>query len=185
MRIIAGKGKGTKLFTKKGNTTRPTADRVKEALFSIISDKILGAEVLDLFGGSGALGLESLSRGVSFVTFCDNDRESINIIKQNIEKTKNVIGESAALYHIDGEDFLEKTDKEFDLIFLDPPYGYNIEKILNIIHEKNIIKSTGLIIYETEINIEEFENYIIIDKRKYGRPYVIFLKHKRGNDGSI
>lgn len=179
MRIIAGKGKGTKLFTKKGDTTRPTADRVKEALFSIISDKILDAEVLDLFGGSGALGLESLSRGASFVNFCDNDKKSIEIIKKNIEKTNNKLGENTEVYYLDAVDFLNKANKTYDIIFLDPPYGYNINNILKIIYEKQILNKSGIIVYETEININEFEDFVIIDKRKYGRPNIIFLKDKR------
>lgn len=179
MRIIAGKGKGTKLFTKKDDSTRPTADRVKEALFSIISEEILDAEVLDLFGGSGALGLESLSRGASFATFCDNDKESINIIKKNIEKTHNEIGKNVNIYHIDAEEYLLKTDKTFNIIFLDPPYGYNINNILKIIYERELLKKSGTVIYETEVEVNEFENFVIIDKRKYGRPNIIFLKSKR------
>lgn len=179
MRIIAGKGKGTKLFTKSGNTTRPTADRVKEALFSIIGDSIQDAEVLDVFAGSGALGLESLSRGASFVTLCDNDAESIDILQKNIEKTKNRLNENVSVFHMDAEKLVKSTDKIFDIIFLDPPYGYNIDKILKIIYERELLKSSGIIVYETEQNIEEFENFVVVDKRKYGRPYVIFLKDKK------
>ena len=179
MRIITGKGKGIKLFTKKGETTRPTSDRAKEAIFSIISEKIIDSEVLDLYAGSGALGLESLSRGASCATFCDNDKESIEIIKKNITKTHNEIGKNAELYYIDAVDYLKTTEKKFDLIFLDPPYEYNIEKILKIIKDKEILKASGLIIYETEIDFEEFKDFTIIDKRKYGRPYIIFLEEKK------
>lgn len=179
MRIIAGKGKGTKLYTKEGNSTRPTSDRAKEALFSIIAEKVVDSQVLDLFGGSGALGLESLSRGAVFATFCDNDKEAINIIKKNIEKTKNKIGINTDIYHIRAEDFLNKINKRFDIIFLDPPYGYNIYNILKIIHEKQILNINGIIVYETEVNIDEFEDFVIVDKRKYGRPNIIFLKDKR------
>lgn len=179
MRIITGKGKGIKLFSKKGNTTRPTADRVKEAIFSIISENIRDSEVLDLFAGSGALGLESLSRGASFATFCDNDKESISIIEKNIIKTHNEIGKNVELNYTDAVDFLKNTNRRFDLIFLDPPYEYNIEYILEVIKEKEILKPTGIIIYETEKNIEEYNDFIILDKRKYGRPYIMFLKEKK------
>ena len=185
MRIITGKGKGTKLFTKKGNSTRPTSDRAKEAIFSIISDEIIEAKVLDLFAGSGALGLEALSRGASFAVFCDNDKESIEIIRKNIIKTQNKANENTKLYHIDAIKFLEKNNEKFDLIFLDPPYGYEIENILEIIQKNKILKDSGLIIYETEDDVKEFKDFIIIDKRKYGRPYIIFLENKRGNNGSI
>lgn len=179
MRIIAGKGKGTKLFTKEGDSTRPTADRVKEALFSIIGDEIIDKVVLDLFGGSGALGLESLSRGASFVTFCDNDKIAINIIKKNIEKTHNELGKNTEVYYINAEEFLKNTHKVFDIIFLDPPYGYNIKEILKIIHKKKILNTNGTIIYETEVDIKSFDDFVIVDKRKYGRPNIIFLKDKR------
>ena len=89
MRIIAGKNKGTKLFTLDGINTRPTLDRVKEPLFSIINFDLPDSMVLDLFSGSGALGLEAISRGAKYAYLCDNSRDAIKIIKQNIEKTKN------------------------------------------------------------------------------------------------
>ena len=89
MRIIAGKNRGTKLYTLDGDDiTRPTLDRVKESLFNIIMQYLEGSNVLDLFAGSGALGLEALSRGANEVTFCDNSIKAINVIKNNIEKTR-------------------------------------------------------------------------------------------------
>ena len=179
MRIISGKGKGTKLITKKGNTTRPTADRVKEAIFSIISEKIVDSEVLDLYAGSGALGLESLSRGASFVTFCDNDKESISIIKKNIKKAHNEIDKNVNVKYIDALRFLKTTDKKFDIVFLDPPYDYNMEKVLKTIFKEKILKPLGIVIYETEKDLKEFDEFMIIDKRKYGRPYIIFLEEKK------
>lgn len=179
MRIISGKGKGTKLITKKGDTTRPTADRVKEAMFSILSEKIVDSEILDLFAGSGALGLESLSRGASFVTFCENDKESIAIIKKNIEKTHNEIDTNTNVYYIDAVRFLKTTDKKFDIVFLDPPYEYSIDKVLKTIFEEKILNPSGIIVYETEKDFEDFKEFMIIDKRKYGRPYIIFLEEKK------
>ena len=87
MRIISGKARGTKLYTLEGENTRPTLDRVKESIFSIIQGKIEGAKILDLFSGSGAIGLEFLSRGAEKAILCDKSKEAVNIIKKNIEKT--------------------------------------------------------------------------------------------------
>lgn len=178
MRIIAGKGKGTKLFTKSGNTTRPTADRVKEALFSIIGDSIQDAEVLDVFAGSGALGLESLSRGASFVTLCDNDAESIDILQKNIEKTKNRLNENVSVFHMDAEKLVKSTDKIFDIIFLDPPYHENlITPSIKIILENNLLNKDGIIVcefIEEEINCD----LKLIKEKKYGNKTIRIYKNE-------
>ena len=106
MRIISGKARGTKLYTLEGENTRPTLDRVKESIFNIIQNEIEGAKILDLFAGSGAIGLEFLSRGAEKAVLCDNSKEAINIIKKNIEKTH--MGNQAYLINADFESCLEK-----------------------------------------------------------------------------
>ena len=181
MRIISGKARGTKLYTLEGENTRPTLDRVKESIFNIIQSEIEGSKILDLFAGSGAIGLEFLSRGAESVIFCDNSKEAINIIKKNIEKT-HMEGKAQVL-NLDFEKCLENNAKEkFDIIYLDPPYNTNyIYKAINKILELNIAKEKCLIIIETddekrieqEIKNTEIE---IVDKRKYGRATIIFLK---------
>ena len=126
MRIISGSAKGTKLYTLEGDATRPTLDRVKEPLFSIIQHYIVGANILDLFAGSGALGLEALSRGADKAILCDYSRKAVNIIKQNIEKTK--LTEKTEVWNMDYKKALEKlkdNSQKFDIIFLDPPYRKN------------------------------------------------------------
>ena len=122
MRIISGKARGTKLYTLEGTNTRPTLDRVKESIFNIIQGNIENATVLDLFAGSGAIGLEMLSRGAKKAVLCDNSKEAVGIIKKNIEKTHSQ--EKAEIYNSDFETCLEKIkNQKFDIIYLDPPYA--------------------------------------------------------------
>ncbi len=182
MRIISGTAKGTKLYTLEGLETRPTLDRVKEALFNIISNEIIDAKVLDLFSGSGAIGLEFASRGAKQVYLCDKSREACEIIKKNIEKThlKEKVkllnsGFIKAIKELNGE--------KFDIIYLDPPYKTNFIKlsIYELIKNENLTEDT-LIIAETDEKekilkeIEEINHIEIIDTRKYGRANIIFLK---------
>ena len=183
MRIISGKARGTKLYTLEGDNTRPTLDRVKESIFSIIQSKIEGARILDLFAGSGAIGLEFLSRGAEKAVLCDNSKEAINIIKKNIEKTH--MEKQVYLINLDFENCLEKLKNEqFDIIYLDPPYAtdYIYIAIQNII-KLNMVTEESLIIIETddEKRVEkEIKNIDIeiVDKRKYGRATIIFLRKR-------
>ena len=182
MRIISGTARGTKLFTLSGNDiTRPTLDRVKEALFSSIQVQILDANVLDLFAGSGALGLEALSRGARKAVFCDHSKEAIEIIKQNIIKTH--MTEQAEVVMSDYKELLTKTQEEYDIIFLDSPYAsdYDIEA-LDIINSNNILAKDGIIIVETdsEKRIEDISklSFNILKIRKYGRVKLVFLNRK-------
>ena len=181
MRIISGKARGTKLYTLEGTNTRPTLDRVKESVFNIIQSKLEDAVVLDLFAGSGAIGIEALSRGASKAILCDKSKEAIEIIKKNIEKTH--MNEKAQIFNLDYETCLEKVKNEkFDIIYIDPPYETDyIYKALQKIKALNITKEESLIIIETddEQRIEkEIQNINIeiVDKRKYGRATIIFLK---------
>lgn len=186
MRIISGKARGTKLYTLEGENTRPTLDRVKESIFNILQGKIEGAQILDLFSGSGAIGLEFLSRGAERAVLCDKSKEAINIIKKNIEKTH--MEKRVQVINTDFENCLEKLKNEqFDIIYLDPPYKttyilQSLEKIIQL----NIAKKESQIIIETD-DVERIEKEIenlnieIIDKRKYGRATIIFLHLKNEN----
>ena len=139
MRIISGTARGTKLFTLTGDNTRPTLDRVKESLFNIINRKIYEAKVLDLFAGSGAIGLEFASRGAEKVVLCDNSKEAINIINKNIEKTH--LKEKVELIKSDAIIALEKLKNEkYDIIFLDPPYNSQlIEKTVEKVFSQDML----------------------------------------------
>ena len=183
MRIIAGEVKGKKLMTLEGMATRPTLDRVKEALFNIIQFNLEGANVLDLFAGSGGLGIESLSRGADYCVFCDNSYEAIKVINQNIKNTK--YENKAAIINKDYILALKKLSKEeykFDIIFLDPPYSSDFDvKALNQIIELDLLKDDGIIIIETdnkkkENEILKNEKIDIHDKRQYGRVLLIFVR---------
>ena len=184
MRIISGTARGTKLYTLDGTEiTRPTLDRVKESIFNIIQNQIEDANILDLFSGSGAIGLEFLSRGARKAVLCDKSKDAIKIIQKNVEKTH--MENKAKIINCDFEKCLEKLQNEiFDIIYIDPPYKTNyIEKSLKQIIESKIASEDSLIILETDEEeriIKEIENIKveIIDKRKYGRATVIFVKKK-------
>lgn len=182
MRIISGKARGTKLFTLDGENTRPTLDRVKEPLFSILTNEIPDAKILDLFAGSGALGIEALSRGAEHAVLCDNSRESIKVINNNLAKTK--LDTYAEIINEDFKKCLKKLQgRKFNLIFLDPPYeSENIEIAIKQILELDLLTEDGLIVAETDRAeiIEKIKNIDISikDIRHYGRVILIFLERK-------
>lgn len=185
MRIISGTARGTKLFTLEGLDTRPTLDRVKEPLFNIINFDLEDAVVLDLFAGSGALGLEAISRGAKKVFLCEKNRNAANIVEKNIEKTK--FQDQAILIRNDFEkaiSFIEQLNEKIDVVFIDPPYKTDlIKKSLEKILNSDILNDDFIIIAETDeperilkdINIL---NINVFDTRKYGRVSLIFLNRK-------
>ena len=185
MRVISGTAKGTKLNSIESLSTRPTLDRVKEPLFSIIQNYIEEANVLDLFAGSGALGIETLSRGASKCIFCDKSYDSIKILKQNLEKTR--LEEKSIIINKDYKKCIENIKQEkFDIIFIDPPYKMNIAvDSIKLILKYNLFAKDGIIILETDeeqrdLNELELINELEVkDVRKYGRVRLIFL-HERG-----
>lgn len=175
MRIIAGKHRGKVLATFEGIGVRPTPDRVKESLFQILSGHIVGARVLDLFAGSGALGLECLSRGAREVVFNDSSKESVALLKKNLAACK----ESGEVHSLDFAACLKTLSGEFDLIFCDPPYRLDLsDTILNLICERGLLKRDGLVVYESEREISIPETFTLADKRTYGRVKIFFLKRK-------
>ena len=181
MRIIAGKTKGTKLYTLEGENTRPTLDRVKESLFNIIQNEIQDSVFFDVFSGSGAIGLEAVSRGARKAILCDKSKEACMIIKKNIEKTHAL--EKTELYQADYKEVLKnKIHEKLDIIFLDPPYktDFAIEAI-KIAMERDLLNKDSIIIIETDDSnriLKDLENINceVNDIRKYGRAYLIFLK---------
>ena len=191
MRIISGTAKGTKLYALDGLTTRPTLDRVKESLFNIIYDKIEDSVVLDLFSGSGAIGLEFASRGARKVYLCDKSKEACKIIEKNIEKTH--LAEKVELFNTDFLNTIKKLEnKKVDIVYLDPPYKTDfIEMAMKELIKANIIEENTIIIAETDEkdriikNIEEIKEIQIIDQRKYGRANILFLERMRKRKGRI
>ena len=179
MRIIGGKYRSRVLTEFAGENVRPTSDRAREALFNILALKIYGARVLDLFAGSGALGIESLSRGAKEVMFNDFSRDSIAIVKKNLTTLKiPVNGAEAKVVQGDYLACLDGARGQFDLIFIDPPYRMDYgEKALKKIAEKGLLSENGIAMYERDVpfdgEIDGLEKY---DERKYGKAYLSFFR---------
>lgn len=147
MRVIAGTLRGAKLKTLDGLATRPTTDRVKEAIFNIIQFDIEGRRILDLFAGSGQLAIEALSRGAKHAVLVDQSRDAIRVIRENIEKVK--MNQRAEVLQSDYLRYLTVIKQKFDIIFLDPPYAENfLENALQKISEIDILAEGGIIICE-------------------------------------
>ena len=181
MRIITGKARGIRLETLDGLDTRPTSERTKEAVFSMLQFDIAGSEVLDLFAGSGQMGLEALSRGALRAHLIDKGRGAHEIIKRNIKKTR--LDEGAIALCEDSIAFLERQsgDVKFDIIFIDPPYASNlIDEALTHIHSRGLAKSTSYIICESDrfdiLGVENSQKYDIIKTMKHGVAHVSVLK---------
>ena len=150
MRVISGTARGTVLKTPDGMLTRPTADRVKEAMFSILQFDLPGATVLDLFGGSGQLGIEALSRGAKNAVFVDHQDAACKLIRENLRRTD--LTEKACIIRSDYATFLKKCRSKFQIILLDPPYAENfLEKSLKMITEIDILQSGGIIVAEYQV----------------------------------
>ena len=171
MRVITGKARGIQLKTPEGLLTRPTADRVKEALFSIINFDIPGAKVLDLFGGTGQLGIEALSRGAESAVFVDAREESCRLIRENLKRTK--LEKDAKVIRSDYMDYLSRCREQYNIIFLDPPYAeVFLENAIKRITEIDILQSDGIIVAERPLGKElpwEFEGYTRSKDYKYGK----------------
>lgn len=173
--------KGHKLKTLKGDNTRPTADRVKESVFNIINDLLFEATVLDLFSGTGNLGIEALSRGATKAIFVDKSRECVDIINQNLVHTK--LEGKATVILSDAMNFLQGRGREksfYDVIFLDPPYLKNhIESILESIAKNEVLNKEGIVVVESDIKDNLPENILELSlyrSQKYGDTIVSFYK---------
>ena len=170
MRVITGKARGVTLKTPDGMTTRPTTDRVKEALFSIIQFEIPGANVLDLFGGTGQLGIEALSRGAKSCTFVDAGEPACRLIRENLKRTR--LEAEGKVVRSDYLAFLKRCRETYDIIFLDPPYAeVFLETALKCIAEIDILQSGGIIVAERPLGKElpwEFTGYERSKDYKYG-----------------
>ena len=173
MRVIAGKHRGRVLAQFRGMEIRPTPDRVKESLFQILSGRLNGARVLDLFAGSGALGIECLSRGASEVVFNDAAKESVSLLEKNLR----LVGENARVFNLDFRTLLSRVEGTFDLIFCDPPYKETfLKEILLAVKERGLLSEGGLVIYESEREETGAEGFALLDSRRYGRVNITMWK---------
>lgn len=179
MRVISGKNRGQKLIEIEGQDIRPTTDRVKEAIFSMILPFIdEEATVLDLFGGTGALAIEALSRGAYHAVLVDQHRTSCDVIAKNLEATHN---ESlASLITSDAISFLNKTNDTFSIIFLDPPYNKGfIRASLSIVAKKHLLKNDGIIVVERDHTeaAPDVSGLAVLKEKKYGRTYITLYQN--------
>ena len=178
MRVITGSARGIPLKAPEGLQTRPTADRVKEALFSIIQFEVSGAKVLDLFGGSGQLGIEALSRGAKSAVFVDAGEQACKIIKENLKQCK-LEGQSTVI-KCDYMEFLKRNREQYNIIFLDPPYAeVFLENALKCITEIDILQSNGIIVAERPLGKElpgNYPGYTRSKDYKYGKTLLTIFR---------
>lgn len=171
MRVISGKARGVSLKTPTGMQTRPTADRVKEAMFSIIQFDLPNANVLDLFGGTGQLGIEAISRGAKSALFVDSQEAACSLIRENLRRTH--FEEYGRVVKSDYLSFLKSTSQKFDIIFLDPPYAeLFLENSLKTITEIDILQTNGIIVTERPLGKELLMDFSGFDRSKdykYGK----------------
>lgn len=182
MRVISGKCRGTHLMAPEGMETRPTTDRIKETLFNMIAFDLPECEFLDLFSGSGAIGIESLSRGAKRAVFVDQGEKALACIKSNLEKTKltanaKVIGKNV----LESIGMLGRNHEVFDIIFLDPPYALEeIDRILEAIEKNNLLNEAGYIILERSTNsIVKLPQSLVLWKEKQYRTTTLSFIKKR------
>ncbi|MGN0162578.1 MAG: 16S rRNA (guanine(966)-N(2))-methyltransferase RsmD [Candidatus Ornithomonoglobus sp.] len=177
MRIISGCRRGHKLLEFEGRDVRPTTDRVKESIFNLIQEHIPGAEILDMFAGSGALSFEAVSRGASHAVLVDNDSRSVELIKRNISglgfEDKCTVTQKSCF------DYIKQSGKKFDIIFLDPPYnkGY-IEPALTAIVQNDALSGDGIVVLESD-NTDfrsDIEGLDIYRQKRYGRTFITIYK---------
>ena len=176
MRVISGSLRGLRLESLPGLDTRPTLDRVKEALFSMLFDKPVDSVGLDLFAGSGALGIELLSRYGKHCTFVDASGEAIKIINANIKKGH--LDDKAHVERKDALDFLRSTSKKFDVIFLDPPYALGLyEDVLRIVKERGLLAPSGVVTCECSADYNlDYTGYSVIKDKVYGKVRLYVLE---------
>ena len=174
MRIVAGKYRGRTLKSFDGEKIRPTSDKARESLFSILQFKIYGKSFLDLFAGTGAMGIEALSRGAKFAWFNDYSRDSVALIKSNLLALR--VEEEHRVTNADAITLLKTLSQKFDYIYIDPPYASQLKNSA-ITLSKDALTDDGVIIFEDERAFDgDIEGLTIFDRRKYGRIHLTFFK---------
>ena len=183
MRIISGSRRGHKLHDFEGFDVRPTTDRVKESIFNLIQNYVNGAKVLDMFGGSGALSFEALSRGAESAVILDSDKRSVELIRKTMRDLK--FCDVCEVRQISCLDYVKTCRDKFDLIFLDPPYNKGlIEPALTAISENELLSESGIVLLESD-NTDfknEFPGLHMEKQRRYGRTFVTVYKSAKDGE---
>lgn len=177
MRIISGSARGLRLESLDGLSTRPTLDRVKESIFNMLFDSVTDATVLDLFAGSGALGIESLSRNAEKCTFVDSNKDAVEIIKKNISKAS--FDDKSEIFFGDYSKYISVCKEKFDIVFIDPPYMEGLtEDALDKLYNADVLNDDCIIIIESDKNFKPHinSNFKIIKDKNYGRVNVCLLE---------
>jgi 16S rRNA (guanine966-N2)-methyltransferase len=182
LRIISGKSRGKKLYSIRGTTIRPTADRLREAVFNILSIYVQNAVVLDLFAGTGALGIEALSRGAEWAVFVDNNNEALSVIERNVKSCAFDDKVNIIKWNIKKNlSCLKSIKLAFDLVFLDPPYNQSMVKptLFNLHHSKSLGKGASIVVEHSDMESisKDLLAFEIVDQRKYGKTLVSFLNY--------
>lgn len=192
VKIIGGEFKGRRIEIPKGADIRPTSDKVREALFNIVKDRVAGTSVLDLFAGSGSLGIEAFSRGAKSVVFIDLQKRCTDTIKKNLRELRIDPGRNVQVYHNDAFKAIKKLGElksRFDLIFLDPPYYDNvIRKCLIYICNHDILNHPNLVIcehFKKELMPDTIECLVRSRQARYGDTTLTLYTGKRDNESGI
>lgn len=191
MRVIAGKARSLKLMTPPGMDTRPTTDRTKETLFNILQPEIGGARFLDLFSGSGAIGIEALSRGAAFAVFVEKDRAAAECIRKNLAFTK--LGDNGQILRKDVGAALKSLEKgePFDLIFMDPPYGRGLERqVLEYLAHSSLLAEEGTVVVEASLettfdHVQDLGFQVIKIKKYKTNMHVWIVKGEKDVESSV
>ncbi len=178
MRVAGGAGKGRRLQVPSGLRVRPTSDKVKQALFNILGDKVPGAIFLDLYAGAGGIGIEALSRGAGKVTFVDVSRESLHVIKRNLQQLE--FEDRAQVVLSKAESFLKKTTESYDIVFLDPPYAEDIASVLELFGAGAL--SPGAVVvaehFKKQASPEKVAGLTLSRESRYGDTVLAFYEMK-------
>jgi 16S rRNA (guanine966-N2)-methyltransferase len=185
MRITGGSAKGRKLKVPAGARVRPTSDKVKQALFNILGERVKSALFLDLFAGTGGIGLEALSRGAELVTFVDDSRESLQVTRHNVEQAG--FADRSRIIASRAESFLKKAGEQFDIVFLDPPYSLEQEPLLESLSSSGTVKPGSIVVFEhfKKVRSPEAAGRLVLDREAvYGDTVLAFYRVNEGADAA-
>lgn len=177
MRVTGGIGRGRRLKVPAGSSVRPTSDKVKQALFNILADRVEAAVFLDLYAGAGGIGIEALSRGAAHVTFVDVSKEALAVLRHNVEQMG--FGDHAEVVPAKAESFLKKPSRPYDIVFLDPPYAEEMAPLLDLIAGSKILKSASIVIaehFKKQPSPEKAGALALYRESRYGDTVLAFYK---------